>query len=70
LILNLGLEGLLFTSDGDMRAALNNLQAIIAGFKVLDYDYVFKICDQPKPEEINKILDACKKSQFMKVSSF
>ena len=41
-----GLEALIFTAEGDMRYALNNLQATAAGFdKQITKDNVFKVCD-------------------------
>ena len=40
-----GMEALIFTADGDMRYALNNLQATYAGFGVVNKDNVFKVCD-------------------------
>ena len=43
---NNGLEALIFTAEGDMRYALNNLQATAAGFdKQITKDNVFKVCD-------------------------
>ena len=42
---NDGLEALIFTADGDMRFALNNLQATSAGFGLVNKDNVFKVCD-------------------------
>ena len=41
-----GLEALIFTAEGDMRYALNNLQATAAGFdRQITKDNVFKVCD-------------------------
>ena len=41
-----GLEALIFTAEGDMRYALNNLQATAAGFdKQITKENVFKVCD-------------------------
>lgn len=40
-----GYEALVFTADGDMRYALNNLQATFAGFTIVNKDNVFKVCD-------------------------
>lgn len=40
-----GLEALVFTADGDMRYALNNLQATFAGFTLVNKENVFKVCD-------------------------
>lgn len=47
-----GLEAILFTADGDMRFALNNLQATFAGFGLVSGENVFKVCDQPNPVEV------------------
>ncbi|KAH8940525.1 hypothetical protein BDL97_15G093600 [Sphagnum fallax] len=44
-----GLEAVVFTADGDMRQALNNLQATYSGFQFVNQDNVFKVCDQPHP---------------------
>lgn len=38
-----GLEALLFTAEGDMRNALNNLQATHAGFGHISQENVFKV---------------------------
>jgi hypothetical protein len=38
-----GLEAIIFTAEGDMRNALNNLQATFAGFKHVTRDNVFKV---------------------------
>lgn len=40
-----GLDALIFTAEGDMRYALNNLQATVAGFGKVTKDNVFKVCD-------------------------
>ncbi|KAH9540194.1 hypothetical protein CY35_15G098500 [Sphagnum magellanicum] len=37
-----GLEAVVFTADGDMRQALNNLQATYSGFQFVNQDNVFK----------------------------
>ena len=38
-----GLEAIIFTADGDMRQALNNLQATYFGFGLVDAAAVFKV---------------------------
>ena len=38
-----GLEAVLFTAQGDMRQALNNLQATVAGFGLVSAENVFKV---------------------------
>jgi replication factor C subunit 2/4 len=40
-----GLEAVVFTADGDMRQALNNLQATYSGFQFVNQDNVFKVED-------------------------
>lgn len=37
-----GLEAVIFTADGDMRQALNNLQATFFGFGTITPEHVFK----------------------------
>lgn len=54
-----GLEAVIFTADGDMRQALNNLQATHSGFGIVSQENVFKVCDQPHPLLIAKILESC-----------
>mmetsp|Transcript_29198 Transcript_29198/g.87304 ORF Transcript_29198/g.87304 Transcript_29198/m.87304 type:complete len:324 (-) Transcript_29198:24-995(-) len=54
-----GLEALIFTAEGDMRNALNNLQSTHSGFNVVDETTVFKVCDQPHPHVARSILEAC-----------
>ena len=61
---NDGVEALIFTADGDMRYALNNLQATAAGFGLVEKDNVFKVCDQPHPDLMLNVLRACVKGQF------
>ena len=56
-----GLEALIFTAEGDMRNALNNLQSTHSGFGAVDEQSVFKVCDQPHPHVARKILDDCAK---------
>lgn len=56
---NDGLEALLFTAQGDMRQALNNLQATHSGLGVVNSENVFKVCDEPHPLMISKMFDHC-----------
>ncbi|KAF5210235.1 putative replication factor C subunit [Clavispora lusitaniae] len=53
-----GIKALIFTAEGDMRQAINNLQSTVAGFGFVNDTNVFKIVDQPHPLVIKKILDA------------
>lgn len=54
-----GLQALVFTAEGDMRQAINNLQSTVAGFGFVSDINVFKIVDQPHPLVIQKILSTC-----------
>lgn len=38
-----GLEAIIFTADGDMRRALNNVQATHSGFGFVNQENVFKV---------------------------
>ncbi len=51
-----GLEAVIFTADGDMRQALNNLQATVAGFGLVDRENVFKVGQKVS---LNSMLSAC-----------
>ncbi|KAK3434428.1 replication factor C subunit 2 [Eucalyptus grandis] len=51
-----GLEAIIFTADGDMRQALNNLQATYSGFRFVNQENVFKVCDQPHPLHVKNIV--------------
>lgn len=53
-----GIEALLYIAEGDMRNAINCLQATHAGFGLVNADNVFKVCDQPHPVLVETILRA------------
>ena len=55
-----GLEAIIFTSEGDMRNALNTLQATSSGFGLVDGANVFKVSDQPHPRILKDALDQCR----------
>jgi replication factor C subunit 2/4 len=54
-----GLEALIFTADGDMRQAINNLQSTHYGFGHVNGENVFKICDRPHPILIQTMIKYC-----------
>lgn len=63
---NDGLEAILFTCEGDMRNALNTLQASCNLSKdgtsgIVNQLTVFKVCDQPHPKIVSEIIDMCMK---------
>lgn len=54
-----GLEAVVFTAQGDMRQALNNLQSTANGFGKVTSDNVFKVCDEPHPLLVQDMLGHC-----------
>lgn len=54
-----GLEAIVFTSQGDMRQALNNLQSTANGFGKITSENVFKVCDEPHPLLVENMLKFC-----------
>ena len=54
-----GLAALVFSAEGDMRQAINNLQSTSAGFGFVSGDNVFKVVDSPHPIKVQAMLKAC-----------
>lgn len=54
-----GLESIIFTCEGDMRQAINNLQSTAQGFGFVNSENVFKVCDQPHPFLVKEVISAC-----------
>ncbi|XP_049939525.1 replication factor C subunit 2 [Schistocerca serialis cubense] len=54
-----GLEAIVFTAQGDMRQAFNNLQSTFNGFGHVSSENVFKVCDEPHPLLIKEMLQHC-----------
>ncbi|KAN0028016.1 hypothetical protein ACTFIV_009843 [Dictyostelium citrinum] len=65
-----GLAAIIFTAEGDMRQALNNLQATYSGFGLINAENVTKVCDQPHPLIIKQIIALCAKSDFKEAYPF
>jgi len=63
-----GLEAIIFSAEGDMRNALNNLQSTHAGFGSVTDVNVFKVCDQPHPGVVTGILQDCEKGDITAAS--
>ncbi|EMD41875.1 hypothetical protein CERSUDRAFT_102269 [Gelatoporia subvermispora B] len=59
-----GLTALIFTAEGDMRQAINNLQSTHSGFGFVSGDNVFKVCDQPHPIVVQAMIGACLKGNI------
>jgi replication factor C subunit 2/4 len=49
------LEALVYIADGDMRNAINNLQAIYISTGLITKQNVFQICDVPSKEKTEKM---------------
>ncbi|XP_078451965.1 replication factor C subunit 2 isoform X1 [Lampetra fluviatilis] len=54
-----GLEAIIFTAQGDMRQALNNLQSTHTGFGYVNSENVFKVCDEPHPLLVKEMIGHC-----------
>ncbi|KAJ3358381.1 replication factor C subunit 4 [Allomyces javanicus] len=55
-----GLEAVVFCADGDLRLAINHLQAAAsAASGMVDADQVFKVCDVPHPAQVSAIVQNC-----------
>nr|CAH0098787.1 unnamed protein product [Daphnia galeata] len=59
-----GLEAIVFTAQGDLRQALNNLQSTVQGFDHVNSENVFKVCDEPHPMLIKDMIDHCAKGKI------
>lgn len=59
-----GIDAIIYTAQGDMRQAINNLQSTHDGFDEITEDNVFKVCDEPPPMVIQAILDKCLKGDL------
>eukprot|EP01101_Sappina_pedata_P002955 TRINITY_DN13164_c0_g1_i1.p1 TRINITY_DN13164_c0_g1~~TRINITY_DN13164_c0_g1_i1.p1 ORF type:complete len:354 (+),score=96.99 TRINITY_DN13164_c0_g1_i1:76-1062(+) len=61
-----GIEAIMFTAEGDMRHAVNSLQATFSGFGYVNPENVFKVCDQPHPLVLKKVVKNCIKANLTK----
>ncbi|KAL7670686.1 hypothetical protein ACOME3_005614 [Neoechinorhynchus agilis] len=61
-----GLKAIAFSAEGDLRKAVNNLQATAFGFNFIDEDNVFKVCDEPNPVMAKEILSRCLEQELDK----
>ncbi|GAM24971.1 hypothetical protein SAMD00019534_081460, partial [Acytostelium subglobosum LB1] len=67
---NDGLESIIFSAEGDMRQALNNLQSTFTGFELVNAENVFKVCDQPHPVIVQNTLLKCAEGNFKEAYDF
>lgn len=54
-----GLAALVFSAEGDMRQAINNLQSTWSGFGFVSGDNVFRVVDSPHPVKVQAMIKAC-----------
>lgn len=54
-----GIAALVFSAEGDMRQAINNLQSTSAGFGFVSGDNVFRVVDSPHPVKVQAMIKAC-----------
>ncbi|KAK8200912.1 replication factor C subunit 4 [Zalaria obscura] len=54
-----GIAALVFSAEGDMRQAINNLQSTHAGFGFVDGDNVFRVVDSPHPIKVQAMIKSC-----------
>lgn len=54
-----GVAALVFSAEGDMRQAVNNLQSTWAGFGFVSGDNVFRVVDSPHPVKVQAMIKAC-----------
>jgi len=54
-----GIAALVFSAEGDMRQAINNLQSTHAGFGFVNGDNVFKVVDSPHPIKVQAMIKSC-----------
>ena len=60
-----GLESLLYIAEGDLRNAINTLQATTAGFGQVTAKTVFKVVDQPHPTIIEDVIRECVAANYV-----
>lgn len=60
-----GLEAILYVADGDMRQAINVLQATAAVAKSVTKEDVFNIASRAKPELVRKLMTLAVSGKFM-----
>lgn len=54
-----GIAALVFSAEGDMRQAINNLQSTWAGFGFVSGENVFRVVDSPHPIKVQAVVKAC-----------
>jgi replication factor C small subunit len=60
-----GVEAILYVSEGDMRRAINTLQAASAYGESVNADSVYKVTGKARPEEVREMLELSLKGDFV-----
>lgn len=59
-----GIAALVFSAEGDMRQAINNLQSTFAGFGFVSGDNVFRVVDSPHPVKVQAMIKSCQEQKI------
>lgn len=59
-----GIAALVFSAEGDMRQAINNLQSTSAGFGIVSGDNVFRVVDSPHPVKVQAMIRSCQEQKI------
>ncbi|KIV98648.1 replication factor C subunit 4 [Verruconis gallopava] len=59
-----GLAALIFSAEGDMRQAINNLQSTASGFSFVSSENVFRVVDSPHPLKVQIMLKNCSEGKI------
>lgn len=65
-----GIDAIVNTAQGDMRQALNNLQCTASGYGAVTAETVYKVCDEPHPDEILDFFEKCIHGEFHKAFAY
>jgi len=59
-----GIESLLSISQGDLRAAINNLQIVHSSYGLVNMENMYKLFDKPHPAVIENLFLMCNKKKY------
>lgn len=62
-----GIKALVFIAHGDMRKAINNLEATYNSFTYITEENIYKLCHQPHPSQIIQIIKKCASKNIIEV---
>lgn len=61
-----GMEAIKYVAEGDMRKAINALQAAAMLDKIIDMDIIYKTTATAKPDEVEELINLSLKGDFIK----